>query len=153
MSNPNPMIIETALIEHLSAQIAELQDVGSFAKYQAQVDGQDYPPLPSIYVLPDESDVTDGEHGYQIEEQMWIISIMVDHSPDSADEDTTAIKAGAIMAKVASALVGWRPELAGSRLQGFKPMKYVGKGTPIYAPGFGEFPVLYSTGLVLTGNN
>lgn len=152
MSNVNPFIVETALIEHLLAEIAGIQDVGSFAKYQSQVAGQDYPPLPSIYVMPDESDVTDNGDGFQVENQLWIVSVLVDHSPDSSDIDTTANKAGVIMADVMSALIGWRPSLGGSTIQGFKEMRYAGRGAPIYAPGFGEFPVLFTTGLVLTGN-
>jgi len=154
MSNVNPFVVETALIEHLLAEIAGIQDVGSFAKYQAQVAGRKHPPLPSIYVMPDEAEITDpGCEGYQVETQYWIVSVLVDHSPDPSDVDTTANKAGVIVADVMSALIGWRPTLGGSRLDGFKPMVYVGRGAPIYAPGFGEFPVLFSTGLVLTGNN
>lgn len=153
MSNQNPFVIETALIEHLTMQIPDLLDVGSFAKYEAQVAGQDYPPLPSVYIMPDESEVSDNGDDFQVETQAWIISILVDHSPDILDVDTTATKAGVIMADVMSALIGWRPSLGGSTLQGFKTMRYAGRGTPIYAPGFGEFPVLFTTGLVLTGNN
>ena len=151
--NPNPFIIETALIAHLSAEIPELAGVGSFAKYQSWLSVSDVPPLPCAVVMPDDSEVTDdGPEAFQVENQLWMISIFVGHSPDENDVDTTAIRAGALMAKINGALVGWRPEYQGSRLEGFKPMRYAGRAVPIYAPGFGEFPVLFETGLVLTGN-
>ena len=149
----NPFIIESALIEHISGEIAGLEDIGSLGKYQKKVANSDYPPIPSVWVMPDESEVTDDGDGFQVESQLWIVSVLVDHSPSENDVDTTAMKAGAIMEELMSALVGWRPSYQGSRLQGFKPMKYKGRGTPIYAPGFGEFPVLFETGLVLAGNN
>lgn len=148
----NPFIIESALIAHLSAEIPEFAGVGSFAKYQSWVAVSDIPPLPSAVVMPDESEVTDDGQGFQVESQLWLISIFVGHSPDENDVDTTAIRAGELMAKVNTALVNWRPEYQGSRLQGFKPMQYAGRGVPVYAPGVGEFPVLFETGLVLTGN-
>lgn len=153
MSITNPMLVESALIAHISAEIAGLQDVGSFAKYQRQVADQDYPPLPSVYVMPDESQVTDEKQGFQIEDQLWVVSILVDHTPHATDTDTTAIKAGVIMAELAELLIGWRPTYQGSRLAGYEPLQYMGRGTPVYAPGFGEFPVLYKTGMVLAGNN
>lgn len=148
----NPFILETALIAHISGSIASLSDVGSFGKYQQRVAESDMPPLPSVYVMPDEATVTESGDTFDVERQLWVVTILVDHSPDDSDVDTTAIKAGVIMEQLTAALVGWRPEYQGARLQGYKPMRYAGRETPIYAPGFGEFPVLFESGLVLTGS-
>lgn len=152
MSNLNPYIIETALIMRISGSLASLQEVGSFGKYQARVADSDRPPLPAVYVMPDESNISDDGQGFDVENQLWVVSVLVEHSPDTSDTDTTAIRAGEVMRELFDALIGWRPTLNGSTLKGFKPMKFAGRATPIYAPGFGEFPVLFETGLVLTGN-
>ena len=152
MSNPNPFIIETALIAHISSEIPEFAGVGSFARYQNWLSESDVPPLPCAVVMPVDSEVTDDGKEFQIETQAWAVSVFVGHSPAPNDEDTTAVRAGTLIAKLNGALVGWRPTYQGSRLQGFKPMRYAGREVPVYAPGYGEFPVIFETGLVLTGN-
>jgi len=153
MSNQNPMIVETALIEHLSNSIASVQAVGSLATYEWYVANEDMPPLPSLFVFPDdEAKVVDSGQGFDIESQTYVVSIIVSHVPSRDYTNTAAIAAGEIMAEVADSLIGWRPEYQGSRLPGFMPVHYDGRSSPNFNPGFAEFPVLYKTGMVLTGS-
>ena len=148
----NVFAAERPLIEQIRTLVPGLADVGSVSKlagYQP-----DQIPTPAVYVMPGESQVPGGaddpeDGAVQIDRQTWEVVVVVAHQQDvlTDDTDTTAKRAGEILFQVMQALVGWRPA------QGFLPFAYRGRPAPDYSPGYAEFPALFQTGLVITGNN
>lgn len=102
---------------------------------------------PAAFIAPGPStglgDPDDG--GFQQENQKWYVVLAVAHVSDSADDDTTSERAGEYIAEIIKNLVGWKPA------KGFKPLRYAGREETSYLPGHAEFPIVFETGLLLTG--
>ncbi|MCU7845296.1 MAG: hypothetical protein KZQ93_15815 [Candidatus Thiodiazotropha sp. (ex Monitilora ramsayi)] len=111
------------------------------------------PYIPGVFLMAAWSEVVDDPNGgdFQIEKEYWQTSVLVAYQQikDQAEPkqivDTAAQRASAILKATAGALVGWRPA------KGYLTFAYRGRPDPIYQPGYGEFPALFETGLIITG--
>lgn len=142
----NVFAVEQLLISRIADNVPAFVEVGTVAKlsgYQF-----DQIPLPACYVVPGKAEVVGEPHdgGVQIERQEWQVVICVPFIDDTTDETNTATKAaGELIYQVAQQVIGWRPA------QGFQPFAYRGRPEPYLESGYGEFPALFETGLVLAG--
>lgn len=141
----NVFAAEQPIIDRITAQVTSLSFVGSISQL---ADFESIPPVPAVLVRPMGSSVGDAPNdgGFQIETQTWEIVLMVGHQQGTTSATETTVKqAGALIFQIAQALVGWRPAT------GYQSMAYRGQGEPYYEPGYAEFPLLFETGLVITG--
>lgn len=100
---------------------------------------------PAAFIMPGENEPFDRDDSgsVQAESQGWAVVICVAHYRDPTGLTTTAYTAGAYIAQVIQALIGWAPG------DGFMPFVLSGRSAPYYEPGYAEFPVLFETVQVL----
>lgn len=138
-------------VEHLRANTTGLSEVSTVKKLAGYKSTSNVP-LDSVYVFPGESDVVDheGDENIQSEIEIYKTVICVAHidDPSESEFDTADEKAGVILRQLQPILIGWRPAA------GYKAVKYVGREEPYYDSdnGYAEFPALWKTGFLMTGN-
>ncbi|MGB5583693.1 MAG: hypothetical protein WBO93_08875 [Gammaproteobacteria bacterium] len=135
---------EQPIIDRIQAQVTSLAFVGSISALEVF---ETVPPLPSVIVRPLGSAAEDDPHdgAFQIETQTWEITLLVGHEQGDTTDTTTVSQAGTLIYSIMQALVGFRPAT------GYMAMSYRGRSDPYYEPGYGEFPILFDTGLVIQG--
>jgi len=133
------------IINRLMAEVPGLVFVGSFSEL---ADFETIPPVPSIIVDPLGSVAPDDPHdgAFQMETQSWELILMVENlQTDGTVVKTTLDVAGELIHQIKQALVGWRPA------PGYQTMAYRKQPRPHLEPGYGEFPIVFETGLIITG--
>ncbi len=146
----NVFVIEPEIIERIKAQMPGVFGmVGSISTYAGYDEIKDK--LPALLVAPDSADALgDPNDGvFQTENQRWQLVLMLEHTQNDvpSDADTVTQAAGVLIYQIMQALVGWRPPT-----KGYKALAYRGRGEPYYEPGYGEFPLFFETGLIITGS-
>lgn len=136
---------EELLINRISGLSLGLKSVGSVSHFA----GYSETPTPSVYVMPSEFKTNDqiDDGAVQVVKQYWIVAAIVAHSADDHAAvvfDSTAKKAGTILASIAKSINGWRPAT------GWLPFRFIECPEPIYDVGYGDFPALFETGFILT---
>ncbi|MCB1723205.1 MAG: hypothetical protein KDJ39_05875 [Gammaproteobacteria bacterium] len=138
------------IVEHIRMNAIGLTEVSTSKRLAGYRSTQDVP-LNSVYVFPGSSEILDhdGDDNIQSEFEIYKTIICVSHlnDPDDSDWDTADEKAGVILRQLQPMLVGWKPA------DGYKPMKYAGREEPYFDDnGYAEFPALWKTGFLITGN-
>lgn len=144
----NPYSNERKLIEHIRQNVTGIKECASVTKLSGYQMGQ--VPTDSIYVQYAGGRIEDikGDENLQKEKQLWKLVLAVENLEDPQDEfNTAAFHAGQLLEQLQPLLVGWRPQ------NGFDPFMYRGLDEPYYEPGYAEFPALFETGYLITGNN
>lgn len=138
------------IVEHIRANATGITEVSTSKTLAGYKTNQDVP-LGSVYVFPGASKVRDheGDDNLQTEVEIYKTAICVSHldDPDESEWWTADEQAGVILRQLQTLLVGWRPA------PGYHSIKYVGREEPFYDEyGYAEFPALWETGFLITGN-
>jgi hypothetical protein len=99
------------------------------------------PLLPGCFVMPGSGQISAQQRNASgvIEEQDWLVIVIVGHQHSAAANTLTEAVAGGLMSGVISALSGWHPG------PGFiSPFVYAGREAPEYGLGYAEFPLIFS---------
>ena len=136
---------EAAIVARLRAQVPDLAHVLTVNELAGFNEIGDL--LPAAVVMPMGATVTEPPHDgrVQIETQTWQVVLMVGHSQDETGQDTTILRAGALVYAMSVALIGWRPAA------GYSTLAYSGRPDPYYEPGYAEFPIEFETVLTFVG--
>lgn len=108
-------------------------------------------PVDSVYMIKGDTRIVDidGDENLQREFQQWVFVITAKHldDPDTDEFDCAEEIADAHLDQLQRLLVGWRPA------KGFDGFLYRGMREPYYESGYAEFPALFETGRLITGDN
>lgn len=134
--------LEPEMIKHIRQQVPDLKTVASFSVLAGASDPLEQ--FPACYVLPlTTEDFNEGRRDDQTlarleSYQHWQVLICVGNVIDPDDFDTTAKTAGARMAEVRAALLGW---VVPTELGGM--LHPQGISEPLHLRDFTQFPMFF----------
>lgn len=144
MALSNLLAAEPLIIARLKAKTTGLATIASASVLAGAQDIAPY--CPAAFVLPGRGNPGSTAGAVRaVEEQEWQIVVVVRNVRDPNDVNTTATIAGPFLLQIVQALIGWRPSAD------HRAMTYAGRGEPYYEPGYGEFPLFFTTGVPLQG--
>lgn len=133
------LTLQTDLINRIQSQVAGFKTVGNPSVVAGLRDiGQ---LLPACLVAPGAGRPIEQRQPElpTIEEQEWVIAIVVAHQHTDAADGLTEQIAGGFMQEIVKALHGWKADAAPQK-QGFI---YTGRDRPAYSMGYAEFPMAF----------
>lgn len=98
-----------------------------------------------VYMGDDLVNEVSDEGAVQVVKQRWALVVAVRNARNTRSGEGVRREAGPLIAQVLSLFSGWRPPE-----QGFGPLRRVRGPAPAYTPGFGYFPLVFTT-TVATG--
>ena len=130
-------VAEQLIIDRLTAQVPDFKTIDNPSLIAGLQDIGPY--LPACFVLPGAADIsTQQQNGAGVvEDQTWILVVIVAHQAFKLDSKLTEDLAGALLQSCIQALSGWKPENADF----FRPFIYAGRTEPEYNLGYAEFPL------------
>lgn len=128
---------EQLIIDRLNAQAADFKTIDNPSLLAGLTDIG--PLLPACIVMPGAGDpYTQQANGAGVvEEQDWLLVIIVAHQAFKQDNRLTEDLAGVLLQSCIKALSGWKPDNADF----FRPFIYAGRAEPEYNLGYAEFPL------------
>jgi len=139
--------VEAALIAHIGDTVGSLKKVLGAADLAGVQERQQV--TPAVHVIYQGDDVPTGQHdrGYfgspQVVHQRWLVAVAVRNVRGIREGTAMREEAGPILAQVITALEAWQPPAP------WRPMKRAPSPPPWYSNGFGYFPLLFTTEVVL----